>query len=149
MKYFPITTLALLASLASTQAEVQLNTPSAAQERMEIQLQEGEKKLRDGMMLLAELCQCLSVVNDKDSAEAAVPKLMKLHEALSVWAQSFSSIPPLSEPEVAAYEDKYLPSIRKINHLLEMQASRIAAAEYYGSLNLPSVLVRLAMLNTN
>lgn len=129
------------ASAADIVAEPQ-TTPSAA----EAALPEGEQRLRNGIIMLGSICQCMADVKDHDSAEAAVPKLMALNESLREWAQSFSNLPPLSELEVVAYEERYLPTIRKINHIIEAQAGRLAAAEYYGSRNLPAVLVRLAQI---
>ena len=71
---------------------------------------------------------------------------MTLLEEMQAWSHSFNNLPPLSEVELLAYEERYLPTIRKINSILEAQAARIAAAEYYGSRNLPAVLVRFAQL---
>ena len=75
-----------------------------------------------------------------------MPRLMALLEEMQAWSQSFASLPPLSEPERVAYEERYLPTISRINSILESQAARIAAAEYYGSRNLPAVLVRFVQL---
>lgn len=110
------------------------------------QLPEGQQRLINGFILLQQLYQIMAEVTDHDTAEAAVPKLMRLQEQLLAWSQSFSNLPPLSEPEVAAYEEQFMPAIRKINAALEAQGSRIAAAEYYGSRNLPAVLVRIAQI---
>ena len=63
------------------------------------------------------------------------------------WSQAFNNLPPLSEPEVLLYEDRYLPTIRKINKYIRTQADRLAAAEYYGSINLPAALVKLAQIS--
>lgn len=109
-------------------------------------LPEGEQRLRSGIIMLGQICQSMAEIKDLDSAEAAVPKLMLLNEELRRWSQSFSNLPPLSEPDVMAYEERYLGTIRKINHIIEAQAGRLAAAEYYGSRNLPAVLVRLAQI---
>ena len=109
-------------------------------------LPEGQQRLSNGFILLQQLYKIMAEVTDHDSAEAAVPKLMQLQEQLRAWSQSFSNLPPLSEPEVAAYEEQFMPTIRKINAALEAQGSRIAAAEYYGSRNLPAVLVRIAQI---
>ena len=109
-------------------------------------LPEGEQRIRSGIIILGKICQYMAEVKDHDTAEAAVPRLMALLEEMQVWAQSFNNLPPLSEVELLAYEERYLPTIHKINSILESQAARIAAAEYYGSRNLPAVLVRFAQL---
>lgn len=109
-------------------------------------LPEGEIRLRNGIIILGKICQTMAEVNNQSSAEAAVPKLLALNEELRQWTQSFTNLPPLSESEVLAYEDRYLPTIRKINHIIDAQAGRLAAAEYYGSLNLPAALVRIAQI---
>ena len=109
-------------------------------------LPEGEQRIRSGIIILGKICQYMAEVKDHDTAEAAVPRLMALLEEMQVWSQSFNNLPPLSEVELLAYEERYLPTIHKINSILESQAARIAAAEYYGSRNLPAVLVRFAQL---
>ena len=109
-------------------------------------LPEGEIRIRNGIIILGKICQYMSEVNCHDTAEAAVPRLMALLEEMQAWSQSFASLPPLSEPERVAYEERYLPTISRINSMLESQAARIAAAEYYGSRNLPAVLVRFVQL---
>ena len=110
-------------------------------------LPEGEKRIRRGIILLGTLCQRMGEIKDHDSAEAAVPHVMRLCEELQTWAQSFTSLPPVSSLEIQVYEERYLPAIRKINQLMETQADRLAAAEYYGSRNLPAALVRIAQIN--
>ncbi len=119
-------------------------TPTNGAEQ--VQLPEGEKRLRRGIILLSELYQCMAQVNNKATAEAAVPKIMQLNEELQKWTQAFNNLPPLTEPEVLLYEDRYLPIIRKINNLIKDQADRLGAAEYYGSINLPAALVRTAQV---
>ncbi len=110
-------------------------------------LPEGEKLLRQGILMLVKLHQIMAGIKDNDTAEAAVPEVMRLCESLRQWPQGFTKLPPISEPEAQAYEENYLPIIRKINTQIEAQADRIAAAEYYGSRNLPAALVRLAQIN--
>ena len=120
------------------------NAPAEPQE--EIQLPEGEKRLRQGIMLLGMLYQSMAEINNKSAAEAAVPKIMQISEELQQWTRAFNNLPPLSEPEVLVYEERYLPIIRKVNKLIQTQADRLGSAEYYGSRTLPAVLVRLAQV---
>ena len=134
--------LAFLSAPASAEV-VDSTTRSEAPQPV---LPEGEQRIRSGIIILGKICQYLAEVKDHDTAEAAVPRLMALLEEMQVWAQSFNNLPPLSEVELLAYEERYLPTIHKINSILESQAARIAAAEYYGSRNLPAVLVRFAQL---
>lgn len=134
----------ILAPLSSanvvTEAQAQESAPAPL-------LPEGEQRIRTGIMMLADLYKCMASVRDKDSAEAAVPQIMRLCESFSKWPQSFTNLPPLSEPEIQAYEDRYLPTINRINKMIEEQADRLSAAEYYGSLNLPAALVRLLQIH--
>lgn len=109
-------------------------------------LPEGEQRLRDGIVILGTLYQCMAGVQNNDTAEAAVPQIMRLRDELQQWVRGFNSLPPLSDPEVQAYEDRYLPTLRKINSLIETQADRLAAAEYYGSKNLAAALVHMAQV---
>lgn len=135
----------LLAPLSLAQTQVVTETDKSVQQAI-AQLPEGQQRIIAGMLLLQKLYQSMAEVVDHDTAEAAVPKLMRLNEELRLWSQSFANLPPLSEPEVAAYEERFLPTIRRINQALEAQAGRIAAAEYYGSRNLPAALVRIAQI---
>ncbi len=135
----------LLAPLSLAQTQVVTETDKSVQQAI-AQLPEGQQRIIAGMLLLQKLYQSMAEVVDHDTAEAAVPKLMRLNEELRLWSQSFANLPPLSEPEVAAYEERFLPAIRRINQALEAQAGRIAAAEYYGSRNLPAALVRIAQI---
>lgn len=112
-------------------------------------LPEGEARIRGGIILLGNLCQNMAAINDYNSAETAVPGIMRLCEELKLWMQSFNSLAPLTELEAQVYEERYLPTIRKINNIIEAQAERLGAAEYYGSKNLPAALVRLAQVGHN
>ncbi|MBR5888740.1 MAG: hypothetical protein IKY92_01695 [Akkermansia sp.] len=91
----------------------------------------------------------MAAISDYNSAEAAVPAIMRACEELQKWTQSFNSLPPASELEIQVLEDRYLPTIRKINHIIEAQADRLGAAEYYGSRNLPAALVRITQIGHN
>lgn len=137
--------LPLLLSLCSAQANVVIEQPSQKEAPAPV-LPEGELRIRAGIVILGKICQIMAEVNNRETAEAAVPRLMRLLEEMQTWHQSFSNLPPLSEPELLTYEERYLPTIRKINKILEAQAARVAAAEYYNSSNLPAVLVRFAQL---
>ena len=88
----------------------------------------------------------MATVQNHETAEAAVPQIMRLRDELQQWTRSFNNLPPLTEIEVQAYEERYLPTIRKINRIIETQADRIAAAEYYGSKNLAAALVHVAQV---
>ncbi len=137
--------LPVIAFLAPT-ANAEVVDSTTRNEAPQTALPEGELRIRSGIIILGKICQYLAEVKDLDTAEAAVPRLMTLLEEMQAWSHSFNNLPPLSEVELLAYEERYLPTIRKINSILEAQAARIAAAEYYGSRNLPAVLVRFAQL---
>lgn len=127
--------------------EVISATPQAAVEESQQHLSEGEQRLRAGIVLLGNLYSTLANINDNDSAEKAVAPLMRLCNEMNLWAQGFTTLPPMNETEQAICEDTYLPIIKKINYSIKTQGERLAAAEYYGSMNLPTVLVKLAILN--
>ena len=111
------------------------------------ELSPGELRLQAGIVMLGNLYNLLSGIRDNESAEKAVAPLMRLSNELNLWAQGFTSLPPMNETEQLVCEDRYLPIIRKINMSIKVQGERLASAEYYGSQNLPTVLVRLAILN--
>lgn len=106
-----------------------------------------EQRLREGLVLLAALHDTMSHIQDDDTAEAAVAPLMRLHRALQEWAQTFSTLPPLTDKEQQLYEENYLPLFRKLNSRIRAQGERLAAAEYYGSRDLPAALMHIALLN--
>lgn len=145
MKQLRILSVIILAPACLAQTQVVTGEDKSLQQAIS-QLPEGQQRLVNGMLLLQKLYQIMAEVTNNDTAEAAVPKLMKLNEELRSWSQSFTNLPPLSEPEVASYEERFLPTIRRINQAIEAQAGRIAAAEYYGSRNLPAALVRIAQI---
>ena len=109
----------------------------------EVQMSPGEARIRAGIVLLGMLHDTLAKVQDHDSAEQAVMSIMKLSRELQSWGQGFNALPPLDEATQSDYEKRYLPIINKINERIQLQAERIAAAEFYGSENLPAALVRL------
>ncbi len=145
MKAIPIALIFGFAGI--THAQTPAVVDSEAQSPEDVPLTEGEKRLQKGIVLLASIYQSMADVKDKATAEAAVPKIVKLCEDMQQWSQAFNNLPPLSEPEVLLYEDRYLPTIRKINKYIRTQADRLAAAEYYGSINLPAALVKLAQIS--
>ena len=132
-----------LLSLSSASTVV-ADSAGGAEQPADAGLSDTEKQIRHGIVLLGRLCQCMAAVKDNDTAEAAVPEIMRLSDAFRQWPQGFTKLPPVSELEALTYEERYMPAIRKINHIIEAQAGRLAAAEYYGSRNLAAALVRLA-----
>lgn len=106
-----------------------------------------EQRVRQGLILLTGLHDTMAGIHDEDTATAAVAPLMRLHRALQEWAQSFASLPPLTEQEQRAYEERYLPIFQKLNARIRTQGDRLAAAEYYGSRDLPAALMHLALIN--
>ncbi len=140
-----LTALLLLAYLPHASAEINADTTPPQQTNTPT-VSDGEQRIRTGIVILGQICQRMAEVKDHDTAEAAAPKLMKLCEEMKLWSQSFSHLPPLTETDVLVYEERYLGTIRKLNHIIEAQADRLAAAEYYGSRNLPAVLVQLAQI---
>ncbi len=138
------------ASSAAQQTEEIITSPTMESPSADIsakQLPEGEQRLRAGIVMLGNLHNILAGIQDNDSAENAVAPLMRLSNELNLWAQGFTALPPMTETEQAVCEDRYLPIIKKINNSIKSQGERLAAAEYYGSMNLPAVLVKLAILN--
>lgn len=107
----------------------------------------AEQRLRKGMVMLHSLMQTMAGIKDKDTAEAAVPGIMRFTKAFPAWAQSFNSLPPMEEMEQIIYEDQYLPLIEELNKVIKMHAERLAAAEYYGSTHLLTALIHLALIN--
>ena len=107
------------------------------------ELSHGETRIRAGIVLLGLLLDAMSKVQDHDTAEAAVPTVMKISRELPTWGQGFTSLAPLDEATQSEYEKKYLPIINKLNERIQIQADRIAAAEFYGSENLPAAFIKL------
>lgn len=135
---------------AAQQSEEIITTPATESPAADVsakQLSEGEQRLRAGIVMLGNLHNILAGIQDNDSAENAVAPLMRLCGELNLWAQGFTALPPMTETEQVVCEDRYLPIIKKINYSIKSQGERLAAAEYYGSLNLPAALVKLAILN--
>lgn len=106
-----------------------------------------EQRVREGLVLLTALQETMAGIHDLNTADAAVAPLMRLQRALQEWVQSFSTLPPLTEQEQQAYEEQYLPLFKKLNNRIRTQGERLAAAEYYGSRDLPAALMHLAVIN--
>lgn len=115
----------------------------ATPQTQEPKLDAGEARIRAGIVLQGILHDTLAGVKDKESAETATGAIMRLSREMQEWAQGFAALPPLDDETRALYEDKYLPVIRQMNNRIKAQGERIAAAEFYGSQNLPAALVRL------
>lgn len=138
---FILTVIGILPAWADAVTEGDQPTASEAPT-----LPDGEKRLRQGIIIIGKLTQSMAEINNKETADAAVPQIMRLCEELRQWTQSFNNLPPLSETETIVYEDRYLPIIRKINKVMQDQADRLAAAEYYGSQDLPAALIHVAQV---
>lgn len=121
----------------------EVTPPTTEAEEEAPTLPPGEARIRAGIVLLGMLHDTLAKIQDTDSAELAVPAIMKLARELQSWGQGFTALPPLDEATQSEYEKRYLPIVNKINERIRLQAERIAAAEFYGSENLPAALVRL------
>ena len=68
---------------------------------------------------------------------------MRLGEELTLWAKATATLPQLSDLERMEMEDRYMPVIKRVNDRIKSQSERIAAAEFYGSRNLPAALVHI------
>lgn len=146
MKALLLTPLFLL-PLHAQENLMQETPPVSAPSAGESALPAAELRVRAGLVLLNSLHSTLSGIQDHDTAEQAVAPVMRLHAALQEWAQSFTALPPLSDQEQQLYEEQYIPLFKKLNNRIRTQGERLAAAEYYGSKDLPAALIRLAMLN--
>lgn len=143
-----ISAILLLATITCSFAqELQPEQPPVRQQEPQEntlpQLSSGESRIRAGIVLLGALHDTMARVRDKDSAEAAVPVIMRLARELPTWGQGFAALPPLDEETQSTLEKRYLPIINQLNERIQIQADRIAAAEFYGSENLPAALVKL------
>lgn len=147
-----ISAILLLAAITSSSAQelqpeqpvIQQPVPSREQSvKDQTGLSLGETRIRAGIVLLGALHDTMARVLDKNSAEAAVPVIMRLTRELPAWGQGFAALPPLDEETQSTLEKRYLPIINQLNERIQIQADRIAAAEYYGSENLPAALIKL------
>lgn len=147
-----ISSILVLAAISSATAQDIHSAQTIEQQpvKQEIQsdhaqpeLSVGESRIRAGIVLLGALHDTMARVLDKDSAEAAVPVIMRLSRELPTWGQGFAALPPLDEETQSTLEKRYLPIINQLNERIQIQADRIAAAEFYGSENLPAALIKL------
>lgn len=137
MLLFPHPSPAQEKGLASPGEKQQAPDPSAS-------VSMGEARIRAGIVMLSMLHDAMAKVKDHASAEAAVPSIMRLSNELQAWGRGFNNMPPLDASTQSDYEKKYIPVIQAINDRIKAQGERLAAAEFYGSQDLPAALVRLA-----
>ncbi len=130
-------------NLPQTETKLPVQSAPTMTQPPDSKLSPGETRIRGGIVMLGILHDTLAGVRDKDSAEAATAAIMRFSRDLQSWAQGFSALPPIDDETRAMYEEKYLPVIRRLNERIKVQGERIAAAEFYGSQNLPAALVRL------
>ena len=140
--YAQDTTLSPAPEASTTPTELPAEAPATAAE-VEEQLSPGERRIRAGIVLLGMLHNTLARIHDTETANEAVPSIMKLARELQLWGQGFAALPPLDEDTQSEYEKRYLPIINRLNEQIQIQAERISAAEFYGSENLPAALVHL------
>ena len=129
-----------LALAAATAAEP---APAPAQQEEARAISPAENHIRAGIVITAKVLDVLSKIQDRDTAEAAVAPLMRLGEELTLWAKAAATLPQLSDLERMEMEDRYMPVIKRVNDRIKSQGERIAAAEFYGSRNLPAALVHI------
>lgn len=103
----------------------------------------AERQIRAGLVLLRSLCIALAAVQDRESAQASIPTIVRITRELQTWAQGMAALPPLSEEERSLYEMRYLPIIGQMNDLLRVQGERLAASDYFGSQDLATALISL------
>ena len=138
---------AVFVSLASVAAlpllEAQQVQGDASLLPSEPELSTEETHIRAGIVLLGMLCNTLAKVSDHESAQAAVPVIVRITRELHAWGQGTNALPPLSEELKEEYELRYLPAIRRLNDHLRVQGERLAASEYFGCQDLSTALVSL------
>ena len=132
-----------LALAAATAAESAPAPAQPAQQEEARAISPAENHIRAGIVITAKVLDVLSKIQDRDTAEAAVAPLMRLGEELTLWAKAAATLPQLSDLERMEMEDRYMPVIKRVNDRIKSQGERIAAAEFYGSRNLPAALVHI------
>ena len=132
-----------LALAAATAAEPAPAPAQPAQQEEARAISPAENHSRAGIVITAKVLDVLSKIQDRDTAEAAVAPLMRLGEELTLWAKAAATLPQLSDLERMEMEDRYMPVIKRVNDRIKSQGERIAAAEFYGSRNLPAALVHI------
>lgn len=138
-----VTCICVAMAMGSMATAQQSNAPVGEAPAPETDLPKEEQHLRKGVMLLAALYDTLMKVQDQSSAQAAVPKIVRLTRELHAWGQGVTALPQLSEKEARTYESRYLPLINRVNEHLRAQGERLAAWEYYGSQDLEYALISL------
>lgn len=134
--------LALAAATAAEPAPAQ--PPAQPAQQVEARaISPAESHIRAGIVITAKVLDVLSKIQDRDTAEAAVAPLMRLGEELTLWAKATATLPQLSDLERMELEDRYMPVVKRVNDRIKSQGERIAAAEFYGSRNLPAALVHI------
>ncbi|MCH5285099.1 MAG: hypothetical protein J1E42_05810 [Akkermansiaceae bacterium] len=131
--------LAAAGGLRAQQVAPELPTAREAEEN----LPPEELHIRAGIILLAKVYNCLSRVEDHESAQAAVPVLVRLTHELQAWGRGVATLPPLSAEMKVTYEARYMAAIRRLNDNLRVQGERLAVSEYFGSQDLSAALVSL------
>lgn len=102
-----------------------------------------ERHIRAGIVLLGTIYNTLARVNDAQSAQMAVPTIVRLTREVQTWAQGVAALPPLDDESRSLYEERYLPIITRINDYLRAQGERLAASGYFGSQDLSTALMSL------
>lgn len=142
MKSLQFTTAFLLTLAPLVQAQNVVDAPAAAPS-MVADLPVEEQHIRAGAVLLAVLYNTLAAVHDHESAQAAVPTIVRLTREFQAWGQGISALPPLSADAKERYEARYMPTIRRLNDHLRAQGERLAASDYFGTPDLSSALISL------
>lgn len=146
MKLLPsimLMALPLGATLPLAAQHVSAASSLSAGEALAPSLPAEEVHIRTGIIILGNLYKAMAQVQDEQSAQAAVPTIVRITRELHAWAQGVSSLPPLSDEMRQMYETRYLPIIRQLNDHLSAQGERLAASEYFGSQDLSTALVSL------
>lgn len=144
MKTSPAIILPLaLCAVAAAEPAPAPDRPAQASQEETRAVSPAENHIRAGIVITAKVLDVLSKIQDRDTAEAAVAPLMRLGEELTLWAKATATLPQLSDLERMEMEDRYMPVIKRVNDRIKSQSERIAAAEFYGSRNLPAALVHI------
>lgn len=102
-----------------------------------------EALMKRGLRLLEQLCEVLSTVTDKSTADRAASQIYKISAEYQNWGRQVSIRPPLSEEERQAMEAAYLPAFKTANERLEAVGQQLSAARYYSSRELVQALALL------
>lgn len=144
MKTAPAIILPLALAAANAAEPAPAQPPAQPAQQVEARaISPAESHIRAGIVITAKVLDVLSKIQDRDTAEAAVAPLMRLGEELTLWAKATATLPQLSDLERMELEDRYMPVVKRVNDRIKSQGERIAAAEFYGSRNLPAALVHI------